>query len=85
MNKNCQSCDMPMSKDPQGGGANQDGSKNADYCSFCYQNGAFTQPGFSARDMQKFCIEKMREMGIPKPLGWLFTRRIPKLKRWAGG
>ena len=41
-NKFCQSCGMPMSKDPQGGGTNADGSKNENYCSYCYQNGEFT-------------------------------------------
>ena len=82
MSKNCQSCAMPMSKDPGQGGTESDGSKSDDYCSYCYQAGAFTQPDFSAKDMQKFCIVKMKGMGFPKPLGWLFTRPIPNLKRW---
>jgi Putative zinc ribbon domain len=78
----CQSCGMPMSRDPNGGGSNKDRSKNALYCSFCYQNGAFTQPDFTVEKMQEFCIGKMKEMGIPKFLGWLFTRHLPKLERW---
>ncbi|MFH1541333.1 MAG: zinc ribbon domain-containing protein [Elusimicrobiota bacterium] len=82
MNKFCQSCGMPMKKDPQEGGTNSDGTKNADYCSFCYQKGAFTQPNLTAKQMQDFCIEKMREIGMPKFIGWLFTRNIPKFKRW---
>jgi hypothetical protein len=36
----------------------------------------------SAAEMQAFCIEKLREQGVPRPLGWLLTRSIPKLKRW---
>ena len=79
---NCQSCGMPLKKDPEGGGSNADGSKSADYCSYCYVSGAFMQPDFTAQDMQKFCIEKMKECGVPRPLGWLFTRGIPRLKRW---
>jgi len=82
MAKTCQSCGMPMSKDPTGGGTNADGTKSDIYCSFCYENGVFTQPDFSAVDMQKFCINKMKEMGIPRPMGWLFSRQIPKLERW---
>jgi len=84
MNKFCQSCGMPMNKDPLNGGTNSDGSKNTEYCSYCYQDGEFTSPEITtAQEMQKFCIEKMKEMGMSKFMAWLFTRNIPKLKRWA--
>ncbi|MFT7516326.1 MAG: hypothetical protein ACI84O_000099 [Myxococcota bacterium] len=83
MNKTCQSCAMPLKKDLKGGGTHADGSISLDYCSFCYVEGAFTQPEFSAKDMQDFCIVKLQEFGIPKPLAWVFTRGIPKLKRWS--
>ncbi len=59
MNKFCQSCGMPMKKDPEGGGTNGDGSRSPDYCSFCFGNGAFTSPEIkTAADMQRFCIGK---------------------------
>jgi hypothetical protein len=74
---------MPLKKDPQGGGSNSDGTKNTEYCSFCYQDGMFTQPDFTAEEMQAFCIEKMTECNVPKLLAWLFTRGIPKLDRWS--
>lgn len=74
---------MPMKKDPANGGTNADGSKNPDYCSYCYANGAFTSPEIStAADMQRFCIEKLKEMGTPGFMAWLLTRSIPRLKRW---
>ena len=82
MNKFCQSCGMPMNKDPGQGGTNADGSKSSDYCSLCYQDGAFFNPEFTAKQMQAFCIEKMHEQGMPKFVAWLFTRNIPKLARW---
>lgn len=82
MSKNCQSCAMPIKGDPEKQGTNSDGSKSSEYCNFCFVEGEFTQPDFTAKDMQDFCIEKMKEMGFPKPLGWLFTRNIPKLRRW---
>ncbi len=82
MNKFCQSCGMPMSKDPEGGGSNSDGSKNLEYCSYCYNKGEFYQSEMTATEMQTFCIEKMKEQGVPRFLGWLLTRNIPKLKRW---
>jgi len=43
MGSNCQSCGMPLSKDPDGGGTNTDGTRSQTYCSFCYENGAFVQ------------------------------------------
>ncbi len=83
MSKTCQSCGMPMKKDAQGGGSNSDGSKSTEYCSFCYQDGQFTQPDFTAEEMQRFCMEKMTECKIPKFVAWLFTRGIPRLGRWS--
>jgi len=83
MNKFCQSCGMPMKKDPKGGGEEMDGTKNEKYCSLCYMNGQFTSPEIdTAEKMQAFCIEKMKEQGTPKFLGWMMTRGIPKLERW---
>ena len=41
-NKFCQSCGMPMTADEQFG-RNVDGSKNGEYCSYCYRDGAFTE------------------------------------------
>jgi len=82
MEKFCQSCGMPMKKDPELGGTNSDGSKSLKFCSYCYQSGQFTQPDITAKEMQDFCIDKMKEMGMPRLIGWLFTRSIPKLERW---
>ena len=82
INKFCQSCGMPMKKDPNKGGTNADGSKNEKYCSYCYENGKFFHPDFTAKQMQDFCIQKMKEMGIPKFIAWIMTRTIPKLERW---
>ncbi|EFK95565.1 transcription activator, effector binding domain protein [sediment metagenome] len=64
------------------GGTNSDGSRNAEYCSLCYENGQFKQANFTAQQMQYFCLEKLREQGMLKPFAWLLTRHIPKLKRW---
>lgn len=81
--KMCQSCGMPMKKDPQGGGINTDGTKSVMYCSFCYQNGVFTSPEIkTVEQMQKLCVGKLKEMRFPGFVAWLLTRSIPKLKRW---
>lgn len=82
MAKLCQSCGMPMNKDPGQGGIEADGSKSETYCSLCYQNGAFTQELSSAEEMQEFCVKVLSEKGMPKFMAWIFTRGIPKLERW---
>jgi len=83
MSMKCQSCGMPMSRSPAAGGSEADGGKSVTYCSLCYREGKFIQPNFTATEMQKFCIAKMNEKGVPKFIAWLFTRNIPKLKRWS--
>ncbi len=82
MNKFCQSCGLPMNKDPENGGANADGSINAEYCSYCYKDGEFVGDFKTAKEMQDFCIKKMNEDGMPKFVAWIFTRGIPRLNRW---
>ena len=81
-NKICQSCSMPLKKDPKGGSTNADGSRNELYCSLCYDKGQFTQPDITVSEMQQFVKGKMKEMGFPGFLAGLFTMGIPKLKRW---
>ena len=80
--KNCQSCGMPLKKDPKGGGTNKDGSKNNMYCSHCYEKGKFLQPDITAQQMQEFVKGKLKEMGFPGFLAGFFTKSIPKLERW---
>jgi hypothetical protein len=75
---------MPLSKDEQGGGTEGDGSKNAMYCSHCYQQGKFTLPNITANQMIDLVKGKMKEMHVPGFLAYFITKNIPKLKRWAG-
>lgn len=79
---NCQSCGMPLAKDPEGGGTEADGGRSTLYCSLCYRDGAFLHPAFSAIEMQAFCLEQLAKKGMPRVMAWLFTRGIPKLGRW---
>ena len=82
--KSCQSCGMPLSRDEKSGGTNADGSKNLTYCSHCYAGGRFTMPDMTVEQMQERVCGKMKEMGFPRILSWVFTRKIPNLQRWAG-
>ena len=57
----CQSCGMPISKDPEGGGTLADGSFTIEYCSHCYRDGQFTEPDLSLDQMILKVKGKMRE------------------------
>ena len=81
---NCQSCSMPLKKDPEGGGTNADGTKNKMYCSFCYENGSFKNPDMTMQEMQSLVKEKLKEMGFPGFIAGFFTKGIPRLERWKG-
>ena len=49
-NKICQSCGIPLDKDPNRGGNNADKSKSGKYCSFCYMDGKFYDEGISLKE-----------------------------------
>lgn len=83
MEKYCQSCGMPMSKDPEHGGTEKDGSRSGMFCSYCYKNGEFTSSEITnGKEMQQLCMKILREKGFNRVFAWLFTRGIPRLKRW---
>ena len=82
VHKNCQSCGMPLKRDPQNGGSNSDGSKSTTYCSYCYDRGQFKQPIMTVSEMQQFVKEKMKGFGFPGFLAGFFTKNIPQLERW---
>ena len=60
--KNCQSCSMPLKKNPKGGATNKDGSMNTMYCSYCFEDGKFLQPDITATEMKYFVKDKLEEM-----------------------
>jgi Putative zinc ribbon domain len=80
--KNCQSCGMPLKRDPKGGGTNADGSISKMYCSYCYEKGEFTYKGNDVKEFQELNKQKMIEGGHSKFFAWLFTRGMKRLGRW---
>lgn len=81
--KFCQSCAMPMTQADQYG-TEKDGSRSADYCSYCYENGAFTSP-CTMEEMIDFCAGPMVEgtPGMTKEQAIAAMRDFfPQLKRW---
>ena len=81
--KFCQSCAMPLSGDELFG-TNGDGSKNEDYCKYCFKDGEFTSD-MSMEEMMNFCVEKMIEVHpeIDKSEAKSMMGEVfPKLKTW---
>ncbi len=79
----CQSCGMPM-EDEALFGTNADGSKNVDYCSYCYQKGAFTAD-VDMEQMIEICVPPMVEhnQGMTETMARQMMREFfPQLKRW---
>ncbi len=51
----CQSCGMPLTEDVLG--TNADGSKNEDYCMYCYRDGHFLQD-CTMEEMIEHCYQR---------------------------
>ena len=74
---------MPLSKD-EDFGINADGTKNEDYCVYCYKDGKFTQD-VTMEGMIEICIPFM--LGSSKDMTEEKARKsmrewFPALKRW---
>ena len=77
----CQSCGMPMSQDPRGGGTNKDGSKSNEYCSYCYRNGTWMMD-LTVDQMQERVGGLLKKTGISQSIQKVAVAGIPKLRRW---
>lgn len=77
----CQSCGMPMEKDEHFG-TNAEGAKNEEYCTYCYQNGNFTEPDITLDDMTKKVTQMMKQRNMPTDTIDKVAKFIPMLNRW---
>ena len=84
----CQSCGMPLNSSADHG-TNTDKSVNSDYCTYCFQNGKFTQ-NVTMDEMIVHCtqfvdeLNKHSEVKITKDqYADQMKEYFPKLKRWA--
>ena len=80
----CQSCAMPLEK-PEDFGTERDGSKNVDYCQYCYKDGAFTSEE-TMEGMIEACVPFTLEAGVfptAEAARAAMMETFPKLKRWA--
>ncbi|ABN57153.1 MULTISPECIES: zinc ribbon domain-containing protein [Methanoculleus] len=83
--RTCQSCGMPMSEKEQFG-TEADGTFSKNYCTYCYRDGAFTNPGITIDEMAKLGGGMLSQMyAIPPEKAEAFMReQLSCLKRWAG-
>ena len=84
--KFCQSCGMPLTQEILG--TNADGSKNEDYCIYCYKDGKFLQE-CTMEEMIEHCAQFVDEVnkGLPQPITkeeYIGQMKVyfPHLKRW---
>ncbi|MDD1673012.1 MAG: zinc ribbon domain-containing protein [Methanomicrobiales archaeon] len=79
----CQSCARPLIREKDFG-TNADGTRNEDYCSLCYQKGAFTQPAMTQGEMiENVANQIILRTGMPRSSAEEIARSvIPTLKRW---
>ena len=69
-------------------GTNADGSRNEDYCLYCYKDGVFTN-NCTMDEMIDFCAQFVDEVNknMPKPITkeeykQMMRQYFPQLKRW---
>lgn len=82
--KYCQSCGMPMQDSDQLYGTNADGTKNTDYCNYCYEYGKFTQ-NISMEEMIEICIPHVISFNpqmTDDSAREMMNEFFPTLKRW---
>lgn len=78
----CQSCSMPLRSDKDYG-TNADGSKNTEYCHFCFKDGNFTDEGITMEQKIEKMVGMAKNMNIPETQARTMAQNIlPTLKRW---
>lgn len=88
MNKFCQSCAMPLDLHGEDvRGTEKNGTNSHEYCSYCYQNGQFTEPNISYEEMLakgKKAIGRGQGNAIVKLLMKVcYPMMLKKTTRWA--
>ena len=80
----CQSCGMPLEASFKNYGTESDGSPASEYCMFCYQDGAFTNPTQTVDEMVQSSIDFMTgsmEFTLEQA-SKMSNDVIRRLKRW---
>lgn len=79
----CQSCGMPI-MEPAVQGTEADGSPSADYCKWCYQDGAYTYKTDLDSMIENCAPFMMEQTGVSRDEAVsIMGAMLPDLKRWA--
>ncbi len=83
-NSRCESCGMPLKKDPNGlgGGTEKDGTISKKYCSLCYSNWELHYTGTDVTEFQDRVEEAMKQAGHWRLMRKFVRLSIPSLPRW---
>jgi ABC-type branched-subunit amino acid transport system ATPase component len=77
----CQSCGMPMTTKEQLG-TNKDGSRNKDYCKYCYEDGKFIDD-VTMEEYIDMCSQYGEQAGMTnEEMREYCFKLFPTLKRW---
>ena len=77
----CQSCSMPIMQNEHIG-TNKDGSRNSDYCVFCFKEGGFVQ-NMSLDEFIEHSLQFASEVGMStEDFRAYCNAKLPTLKRW---
>ena len=74
-NKTCESCLMPLAKDPGVSGSDK-------YCSYCFHDGKLVYEGTDVKEFKKHAYEGMVAKGMGKMKAKFFTWMIGFAPRW---
>lgn len=79
----CQSCGMPMKKE-EDFGTKKDGARSKDYCTFCFQNGKFSDEGITLEQkIDKLVKIAVSQLGMTEEQAReMASTLLPSLKRW---
>lgn len=79
----CQSCAMPFYC-PEDHGTEPDGTRNGDYCNYCYEDGVFLQDYANSDELVAACAPMMAEschISVEQAEDCM-SALLPNLKRW---
>jgi len=79
----CQSCSMPLAKDGITVGTNADGSKNGDYCVYCFKDGKFVDGLDNLDEYIEYSLQFAPQVGMSESDFKEYCKKtLPTLKRW---
>lgn len=74
---------MPMRSESDFG-TNSNGSRNNEYCRFCFRKGKFSDEGITMEEKISKNVEIAKRMGMPEDKARKMAEStIPGLKRWS--